>query len=573
MAVWLSMADNILYWYQTILFTIALIVFWRSLVAAASLVMASISSASSDADAKGEEWKALFYYVPPISLATQENENEMYNQPFFHELHTALKHYREMADNIVKQLSLSHEIASRTEQLLFPNHNDRNCNNGTSAFLSCKIEQKITKTADLLEQNVFVLERLLKPFPVNFGMSPLHNTQDLHSHRFDTLPPSHNNLSKQQTGSSEIPMQLARYIPPYKPSQSNTNGEEEPYDTASHIITHLARDWTLSGASIRKDTHGWIVEQLLNYHHQLDLMPTNHSQLSPVLIPGAGMARLAFDIAFTQSSKADTETDDELEIEFYPFAVEAVDNSLVMATAAYHVLHHHNSNNEEGDDNMNIYPIAADPFINEVDTQRRWEQAVFPEDNVSNQLHGLNMLQSTNQPKLSYVIGNFVSIYASPSKHGLYGSIATCFFIDTATNIYEYIITIQNLLRSGGVWINLGPVQWHSNAQLQPSANELKDLIMLSGFEVIHWEISDKLMAYRHPDDIKIGTRAESYRPLKFVAVFQPGELLSTDAKADSDGLLSSLEELRRVTGRKSMVQNIIIDDNHAKDNAANIQI
>ena len=45
------------------------------------------------------------------------------------------------------------------------------------------------------------------------------------------------------------------------------------------------------------------------------------------------------------------------------------------------------------------------------------------------------------------------------------------------------------------------------------------------------------------------------------------------ESKADSDGLLSSLEELRRVTGRKSMVQNIIINDNHAKDNAANIQI
>ena len=356
-------------------------------------------------------------------------------------------------------------------------------------------------------------------------------------------------------------MQLARYIPPYKPNESKNNGEEEePYDTASHIITHLARDWTASCASIRKDTHGWIVEQLLNYHHQLDSTRLNHSQLSPVLIPGAGMARLAFDIAFTQSSN-----DDGLEIEFYPFAVEAVDNSLVMATAAYHVLHHHNDK-EEGGDNMNIYPIAADPFINEVDTQRRWEQALFPEDEVSNQLRGLN---TTNQPKLSYVVGNFVSIYASQSKHGLYGSVATCFFIDTATNIYEYIITIRNLLRSGGVWVNLGPVQWHSNAQLQPSTNELKDIITLAGFKIEHWEICDKLLAYRHPDDIRIGTRSESYRPLKFVAVFQPGGSLSEEAKAESDGLLSSLEELRRVTGRKSMAQNIVINDNHDKDDAA----
>lgn len=33
---------------------------------------------------------------------------------------------------------------------------------------------------------------------------------------------------------------------------------------------------------------------------------------------------------------------------------------------------------------------------------------------------------------------------------------ATCFFIDTAHNILDYVETIWKILKPGGVWINLG---------------------------------------------------------------------------------------------------------------------
>ena len=170
-------------------------------------------------------------------------------------------------------------------------------------------------------------------------------------------------------------------------------------------------------------------------------------------------------------------------------------------------------------------------------------------------LHRLAGQQTHQRPRLSYVIGDFVSIYASPSKHGMYGSIATCFFIDTATNIYKYILTIRNLLRIGGVWFNLGPVQWHRNAQLNPSTEELKDAILLAGFKIAHWEVSDKLLAYRHPEDILKGTRAEAYRPLKFVAELASNEYVVRD-KVEAD-LISSLEKLRQVTGQRSMIPKV----------------
>uniref|UniRef100_A0AAZ3S573 Carnosine N-methyltransferase 1 n=1 Tax=Oncorhynchus tshawytscha TaxID=74940 RepID=A0AAZ3S573_ONCTS len=34
--------------------------------------------------------------------------------------------------------------------------------------------------------------------------------------------------------------------------------------------------------------------------------------------------------------------------------------------------------------------------------------------------------------------------------------VATCFFINTAHNVIDYVETIWNFLKSGGVWINLG---------------------------------------------------------------------------------------------------------------------
>lgn len=38
----------------------------------------------------------------------------------------------------------------------------------------------------------------------------------------------------------------------------------------------------------------------------------------------------------------------------------------------------------------------------------------------------------------------------------IWDCIATCFFIDTAHNVIDYIDTIWKILKPGGIWINLG---------------------------------------------------------------------------------------------------------------------
>ena len=72
-------------------------------------------------------------------------------------------------------------------------------------------------------------------------------------------------------------------------------------------------------------------------------------------------------------------------------------------------------------------------------------------------------------------------------------------------------------------------------------------------------------IAYRHPDDIRKGTRAESYLPLKFVVALQPDEYghdrEQHNDDAPSNDLLSSIEKLRLQTGRRSVVNNTIKAD------------
>jgi hypothetical protein len=112
-----------------------------------------------------------------------------------------------------------------------------------------------------------------------------------------------------------------------------------------------------------------------------------------------------------------------------------------------------------------------------------------------------------------------------------FGAVVTCFFIDTATNIYEYIELIEQLLKPGGVWVNVGPVQWLRNALLRPSVDELKDLISFHGFDIVHWKVDSTPVPYQQ-DDSSHGsttnndqppfirtTNFDAYRPLRFVAI------------------------------------------------------
>jgi carnosine N-methyltransferase len=281
------------------------------------------------------------------------------------------------------------------------------------------------------------------------------------------------------------------------------------------IVAHLVRDWTRLGTNLRRNLYGWCRQQLNQHVHNNNNNnnTSSSSSSSPsskvVFVPGAGMGRLSFDI--WQDG----------------YTVEANELSPVMAAAAHGIL----QRNIQG----TIHPFVLDTLANEVNVERRYDSVKFPDVSLPNNNHNnnknnmdshtTNNNNNNNNNTLSFTIGDFVGGYYA-SQSNVFDAVVTCFFIDTATNIYDYIHLIHNLLKpKGGVWVNVGPVQWHGNAILRPSVDELRDLLETI-FDIVHWSVDTEPIPYRqdegpqeNDDGFVRSTDFSSYRPLRFVAI------------------------------------------------------
>ena len=280
------------------------------------------------------------------------------------------------------------------------------------------------------------------------------------------------------------------------------------YDSAFQIITHIVRDWSEEGRKSRNSLYGWSISELLQHG----------SKGKPVLVPGSGLGRLARDASLVG------------------FDVEANELSITMSAAAYQFL---NENMTTG----KVHPFAFDFLLNEVDSARRYQPVFFPDRNDQSILDLLSG-KSVEKGSLSYTIGDFVEIYTQQAFKAKYGAILTCFFIDTASNIMEYILTIRNVLIGGGVWINVGPLQWHENAKLHPSGDELKVIVETMGFRIKTWSVDDEAINYRHDDKDEAAryTKYEGYRPLRFVAILES----RVRQKLDSENAAIKVQKIRR---------------------------
>jgi carnosine N-methyltransferase len=71
--------------------------------------------------------------------------------------------------------------------------------------------------------------------------------------------------------------------------------------------------------------------------------------------------------------------------------------------------------------------------------------------------------------------GDFCVVYSQAEYKGVFETVATVFFIDTAPNIIRYIEAVRNCLKLGGLWINLGPLLWHHGPQKDDDKSEDKE--------------------------------------------------------------------------------------------------
>ncbi|KAL4780506.1 N2227-like protein-domain-containing protein [Aspergillus varians] len=220
---------------------------------------------------------------------------------------------------------------------------------------------------------------------------------------------------------------------PLDPSQ-NWHGVATSSDVnkAHSTIRQFYRDWSAEGRDERKACCDPVLEALDHeFPHRLE-----EEEFIKVLVPGAGLGRLVFDIC--QAG----------------FAAEGNEISYHQLLASSWVLNH-----TLGPQRHDLHPFALH-FSNIISREQQLRKVMIPDTHP-----GTAMLKAQYEEKpfgtMSMSAADFVVLYSSLSQKDAFDAVATVFFIDTAPNLIRYIETIRNCLRSNGVWINVGPLLWH----------------------------------------------------------------------------------------------------------------
>jgi hypothetical protein len=199
-------------------------------------------------------------------------------------------------------------------------------------------------------------------------------------------------------------------------------------------LKHFVRDWSEEGREERER----IFSPILNVLRE--------QPKGKVLVPGAGLCRLAWEI----SQLGHQTTANEL--------------SYFMNLAFEFLLKRTSTPNEH----------TVHPYVHWFSHQRSnatlFRPVKFPD-----------VVPSSNET-LCFFHGDFFSI---PTEDK-FDYVVTLFFIDTSLNIISTLEQIHALLRPGGLWINLGPLLWTSGGQAQLELN-LEEVLRLSekiGFRI-----------------------------------------------------------------------------------------
>lgn len=228
-------------------------------------------------------------------------------------------------------------------------------------------------------------------------------------------------------------------------------------DKVKSTLRQFVRDWSVLGAPERDACYEPMLMALDSYVEQLLPEVIDPRQIR-VLVPGCGLGRLAWEVADRG------------------YISQGNESSYHMLMASNLVL-----NNATCVDQWSIYPFIHS-LSNQTCQENLLSEVKFPDRLSSNNF---------NHEDFGISMGDFTEIFTKPEEKENWNVILTCFFIDTAKNVVEYLRTIHHLLKSGGMWVNLGPTLWHYEGSSNPmdtsielDVNEVKLLCQRMGFEL-----------------------------------------------------------------------------------------
>ncbi|KAN0094426.1 N2227-like domain containing protein [Tylopilus felleus] len=228
-------------------------------------------------------------------------------------------------------------------------------------------------------------------------------------------------------------------------------------DKLRSTLKQFVRDWSEDGKAERDLCYEPMKKALEEHFEGRDRRTIR------VLVPGAGLGRLAYDVAKLG------------------FACQGNEFSHYMLLSSYLIL-----NKTEAIEEHTIYPYIHS-FSNVPSKEVLLRPVKIPDVLPADLSPGCDF---------SLVAGDFEEIYgavdtdASEPHAGQWDAVLTCFFIDTAKNIVNYLRIIHRILAPGGVWINLGPLLWHfennntNDPSIELDLEEVKALVRQMGFRL-----------------------------------------------------------------------------------------
>ncbi|QPG94090.1 hypothetical protein C2857_004590 [Epichloe festucae Fl1] len=225
---------------------------------------------------------------------------------------------------------------------------------------------------------------------------------------------------------------------PMMPLQWTGVAKHADIDKARSTIRQFYRDWTADGAAERDVCYAPIMRALEDQQARL-----GNDRKQKVLVPGAGLGRLVFEICRRG------------------YEAEGNEISYHQLLASSHIL-----NDCQVAGKYTIYPWVH-AFSNHLTRENHLRgykvPDVHPATELANSVNGGG--GGGGGGGMSMCAADFLCLYSDDDHRETYDSVASLFFLDTAPNLIRYLQVIHHCLRPGGILVNVGPLLWHFENQ------------------------------------------------------------------------------------------------------------
>lgn len=239
---------------------------------------------------------------------------------------------------------------------------------------------------------------------------------------------------------------------------------DEDLSAMVDVMAALTRDWSEEGRPEREAVYTPLLAAVEEAFLEAEGSGLLSDAVNPrsafrVLVPGAAYGRLAWELARAG------------------FAVQGSESNLFALLASNWVL---NAPRRGG---VGLYPYAHQ--VSHVRSEAEQLRPVVVPDVDPRALPA--------GADFSMRAGDFLDVFCDPAEAGSWDCVATSFFLGTAHNVVASVRTISSVLKGGGVWTSLSPLNFkYADLFTEPSVElteeELLRVICLSGFRILRKE-------------------------------------------------------------------------------------